>query len=221
MLVEFETVNQDLFPHYIAIQKLGHGSFGQVYVGKSIKTHTHIAIKAIKWADTERRSEVQKFFKESHLHSTFDHPNIIRFMQLIQGPTTAYLILEFAGGGDLRTYLRHRKSLQQNEPDFTPSSQPVIRDIEASLLIKSVLLAIKYLHDMDVVHRDIKAENILLLPSKDLTKLKIADFGLSTQFFAMREKTLQVKCGTLTYMSPEVIKGRKYTKKVDIYSIGV
>ena len=129
----------------------------------------------------------------------------------------AYLVLEYAGGGDLHSLIKERVKIY-NE---TSQTGPIFRDIEVSTLITSLLHGLLYLHDRDVVHRDIKPENILLLASRDLTRMKIADFGLSAQFKYTDVKTLKGKCGTLTYMAPEILEGQAYTKKVDLYSIGI
>ena len=88
-------------------------------------------------------------------------------------------------------------------------------------MIKAILTGVKYLHDNGIVHRDIKAQNLLLLTSKDLSKIKVADFGLSAFYHASDLKKLSAKCGTLIYMAPEILKGQAYSKKVDIYSIGI
>jgi len=79
--------------------------------------------------------------------------------------------------------------------------------------------AVDYLHSREIVHRDIKPENILFNDYKDLTSLKLVDFGLSSQFFeAMGDFEF---CGTLLYMAPEQIEKKIYTKSIDIWSAGI
>ena len=80
--------------------------------------------------------------------------------------------------------------------------------------------AIEYIHSREIIHRDIKPENILINDLNDLNSIKLADFGLSTQYLEEQEEF--ERCGTVIYMSPEQMAGKKfYTKNVDIWSCGI
>lgn len=89
----------------------------------------------------------------------------------------------------------------------------------ASKLVRNIVSAVKYLHDRQIAHRDLKPTNLLLKSPKDDTDVKIADFGLSK---IVGENTLmQTACGTPIYVAPEVLSGEAYEKEVDMWSIGV
>jgi serine/threonine protein kinase len=86
--------------------------------------------------------------------------------------------------------------------------------------MKAILEAVNYIHSLSVLHRDIKPENILLPDKKNLTKLKVADFGLGAKL-EFRSPTATSKCGTYLYMAPEIMWNYTYTKAVDIWSCAI
>jgi len=142
--------------------------------------------------------------REIDIMKKLQHPNIIQLMEVIDTPQTLYLVLEFAGGGELFDAIVNKG--QYSEP-------------EAINIVKQILEAIQYIHDNGIAHRDLKPENLLLADSKDGKEfVKIADFGLSKDF---GEEALQTSCGTPDYVAPEVLMGEPYDMAVDIWSIGV
>ena len=85
-------------------------------------------------------------------------------------------------------------------------------DLEASQIIKSLLLAVKYIHQKDIVHRDLKPANILIEDDKDLSSVKVTDFGLSAMISEYSSKFFTEQCGTPMYMAPELIENKVYSK---------
>lgn len=133
------------------------------------------------------------------------HPNIIRLFDIFENSEILYIVTEFLSGGNLLSYLqRHAFNLSE---------------IRACQIIHSVSHSIHYLHTYGIVHRDIKPENIVLVDDTENSEVKLVDFGLA-KILAPLEKT-QEQVGTLCYTAPEIIKGEKYEKNVDMWSLGV
>lgn len=130
------------------------------------------------------------------------HPNILRMYGYFHDETRIYLILEYAPGGTLFS------KLQTQPGNKFPEKQ-------CAIYINMLVSALIYLHERNVIHRDIKPENLLLGHGGDL---KIADFGWSVHEPTSTRTTL---CGTLDYLSPEMVQGQPHTKNVDLWSLGV
>ena len=128
------------------------------------------------------------------------HPNIVRLYGHFHDATRVFLILEYAGQGELYKLLRKKGKFS---------------DSRASTYIHQMSLALSYLHRKHVIHRDIKPENILVSVSGEI---KISDFGWSVHAPSQRRTTL---CGTLDYLPPEMVEGRDHNEKVDLWSLGV
>jgi len=124
-------------------------------------------------------------------------------MEVIDGPDTLHLVLEYVSGGELFDAIVNKGSYSEGD---------------AANLVKQILEAIKYVHHLGIAHRDLKPENLLLSGEEGKDTIKIADFGLSKDF---SQEQLQTSCGTPDYVAPEVLMGEPYDMGVDIWSIGV
>uniref|UniRef100_A0A182Q2R6 Aurora kinase n=1 Tax=Anopheles farauti TaxID=69004 RepID=A0A182Q2R6_9DIPT len=175
---------------------LGRGKFGNVYLAREKETKFVIALKVhAQGIEHQVRREIEI---QSHLR----HPNILRMYGYFHDETRIYLILEFAQGGTLF------KEQQQQPGKRFPEKR-------CAIYVHSLVSALIYLHERNVIHRDIKPENLLLGQGG---KLKIADFGWSVHEPTSSRTTL---CGTLDYLSPEMVQGQPHTKTVDLWSLGV
>lgn len=144
--------------------------------------------------------ENKYIINEVMLHQRISHENIISFVQFFETDLHFYIILEYAANGDLFEFLYSQKTDQKQ----------LLR------IFYQVCQAIKYLHDRDIMHRDLKPENILLDANFNA---KLCDFGYSNFF---RESILrQSLCGSLKYLSYEVLIGENQTTKTDIWSLGI
>ncbi|XP_068215410.1 aurora kinase A-like [Palaemon carinicauda] len=181
---------------------LGKGKFGNVYLARERKSKTVIALKVVFKNVLAKAGVTHQVRREVEIQSHLRHPNILRLYGYFHCEKRVYLILEFARYGEMYKVL-----CSQPEKRFT--------EHQAANYMIQLISALKYCHSKKVIHRDIKPENILIAADG---QLKIADFGWSVYSPNERRTTL---CGTLDYLPPEMIEGRMYDEKVDIWSLGV
>ena len=152
------------------------------------------------WCDDQITKE--KIGYTVNILKNLNHPNIIKLFDTIEDDNNIYLVEEYADNGNLLNYLHSGYPLSENQ---------------AKTFFVQILHALIYLHqDAKVVHRDIKAENILLDSN---FHIKIADFGLCCKM--NDNKPLKAQCGSLHYVAPEILKNQEYGPEVDIWSTGV
>lgn len=194
----FKSLEEVVYVKNKGSEDLGEGSFSKVkLVSHKNNSSLLFAMKTIKPKNEKERVLV---FKEIQLHSTFDHQNIIRFVDFIETKSEVYIFIEFAKNGDLFTY----------------KSENLCSTFHLTRFFYETCLAIQYLHQKNVMHRDLKPENILL---DDKLTIKVCDFGWSTEYFDnVPRETL---CGTSEYMAPEILLRKRQTKKTDIWALGI
>lgn len=183
---------------------LGKGKFGRVYLAKERTTGFVCALKVLHKSELQQGKVEKQVRREIEIHSNLRHPNIIRFYGHFHDSKRVFLILEFAGKGELYKHLRKETKF----PEW-----------KAAQYIAQMAAALKYLHKKHVMHRDIKPENILVGIHGEI---KISDFGWSVHAPNNRRNTM---CGTLDYLPPEMLKPGSqenyYNEKVDLWSLGV
>jgi len=159
----------------------------------------HYALKSIHLSQVQDLTYVRELKNEIDLMKRLDHCNIVKPMETYQFSGQLFLLMELCSGGDLYT------------------RDPYTED-QASRIIESILSAVAYMHEHNVVHRDLKYENVMFMSSSPNSDIKIIDFGLSKMF--LPDQRLQEGVGTIYTMAPEVLKSN-YTSKADVWSIGV
>lgn len=184
---------------------LGKGKFGRVYLARERKSGFICALKVLHKNELQAGGGVEKQVRrEIEIQSNLRHPNILQLFGHFHDSKRVFLILEFAGKGELYKHLRR----EQKFPEW-----------KAAQYIAQMASALRYLHRKHVIHRDIKPENILVGIHGEI---KISDFGWSVHAPNNRRKTM---CGTLDYLPPEMIlPGQSvnyYNEKVDLWSLGV
>ena len=183
---------------------LGKGKFGRVYLAKERSTGFVCALKVLHKSELQQGKVEKQVRREIEIHSNLRHPNILRFYGHFHDSKRVFLILEYAGKGELYKHLRKANRF----PEW-----------KAAQYIAQMAAALKYLHKKHVMHRDIKPENILVGIHDEI---KISDFGWSVHAPNNRRNTM---CGTLDYLPPEMIKPGSqenyYNEKVDLWSLGV
>ncbi|CAC5383784.1 MARK [Mytilus coruscus] len=191
-------------PHigkYRLIKTIGKGNFAKVKLAKHVPTGREVAIKIIDKTQLNP-SSLQKLFREVRIMKMLDHPNIVKLFEVIQTEKTLYLVMEYASGGEVFDYLVAHGRMKEKE---------------ARSKFRQIVSAVQYCHQKHIVHRDLKAENLLL--DGDMN-IKIADFGFSNEFVPGNK--LDTFCGSPPYAAPELFQGKKYDgPEVDVWSLGV
>ena len=165
---------------------LGKGSYATVRIARRFKDDFKVAVKIVSRAHLKPADE-KLFLAEVDIMRSLDHPNIIKVYDFFEEPDNFYLILELLEGGELFERLIEKSSFNEAEA----------RDIA-----KTLLDTLKYCHDKNLIHRDVKPENILLVSRDNDTQIKLVDFG-----FAVLAGTplANPSAGTPGYISPEVL----------------
>jgi len=191
-------------PHigkYRLLKTIGKGNFAKVKLAKHIPTGKEVAIKIIDKTQLNAGS-LQKLFREVRIMKTLDHPNIVKLYQVIETEKTLYLVMEYASGGEVFDYLVLHGRMKEKE---------------ARAKFRQIVSAVQYCHQKKIIHRDLKAENLLLDSEMNI---KIADFGFSNEFVPGNK--LDTFCGSPPYAAPELFQGKKYDgPEVDVWSLGV
>ncbi|XP_014836208.1 PREDICTED: STE20-like serine/threonine-protein kinase isoform X3 [Poecilia mexicana] len=204
---QYEHVHRDVNPEEIweIIGELGDGAFGKVYKAQNKQNGTLAAAKVI---DTKTEDELEDYMVEIDILASCNHHHIVKLLDAFYFEGKLWILIEFCAGGAVDAIMLELER---------PLTEPQIR-----VVCKQTLEALTYLHENKVIHRDLKAGNILL--SLD-GEVKLADFGVS----AKNTSTLQRRdsfIGTPYWMAPEVVmcetsKDRPYDYKADIWSLGV
>lgn len=143
-----------------------------------------------------------QLFREVRIMKMLDHPNIVKLYQVIETDKTLYLVMEYASGGEVFDYLVAHGRMKEKE---------------ARAKFRQIVSAVQYCHQKRIIHRDLKAENLLLDAEMNI---KIADFGFSNEF--VPGEKLDTFCGSPPYAAPELFQGKKYDgPEVDVWSLGV
>lgn len=213
---------------YKLIRHLGDGGMGRVYLAEHIEMQRPCALKLLPKELSKKTDFVNRFKTEAKVLASLDHPNIVSVYNFGQSQGEFFLEMEYVDGGDLQ--------------DFIHRAKPEERAEKALKILQQILEAIRYAHQQNVIHRDLKPGNVLL--RSDGT-IKISDFGLATVVGEEYHKSLIEKsitlsqmgnmptmqqgpsgfsnniAGTILYMSPQAIRGEEPTPRDDLYAVGV
>ncbi|KAJ3122404.1 MAP/microtubule affinity-regulating kinase 3 [Nowakowskiella sp. JEL0407] len=200
-----DTGNPDLniaaIGNYVFQKTVGEGNFAKVKLASHKLTGAEVAVKVIDKTTLDEK-KLSKLYREVRIMKMLHHPNIVKLYEVIETKHTMFLIMEYASGGELYDYLVVHGKMKEKE---------------ARAKFRQILSAVSYCHKKRVIHRDLKAENLLLDVNLDI---KIADFGFSNMFDP--DSKLDTFCGSPPYAAPELFQGRRYTgPEVDIWSLGV
>mgnify|MGYP006281006007 CR=1 FL=1 len=201
----------DLGPDCQVLEEIGSGAMGRVFKGKEILLDRFVAIKTIAPNLLESEESLRRFLREARLSAQLSHANIVQLyfakQTLLGSEMSVVIVSEFVQGCTLKEYMRQNSPLPRHK---------------CLGIIRQLCDALAYAHDEGVIHRDVKAENILLAGGE---KVKVADFGLAREIESSSTLTKEgTILGTPLYMAPEQIRGQgssSITPAVDVYSTGV
>ncbi|XP_050442125.1 serine/threonine-protein kinase SIK2-like [Adelges cooleyi] len=191
----------DTIGFYTIDRRIGKGNFAEVRLATHRLVRSEVAIKMI---DKRKLDAVnlEKVHREVDIMKQLDHPHIIKLYQVMESKDMIYIISEYASQGEIFDYI---------------AKYGRMTEAAARKKFWQILSAVEYCHNRHVVHRDLKAENLLLDANMNI---KIADFGFSNYFTPGEQ--LATWCGSPPYAAPEVFEGKKYYgPEIDVWSMGV
>ena len=191
------------FNQYEFIKWIKSGGYGQVFVAKHVVSKKEYAIKQINITDFSSE-EIYNLSRENMILRSMNHKNIIKCYHSFAYNNKYYTVMEFARGGELYLLLNEKGKLSEND---------------TKKIFKQIYNAVLYIHSKNIIHRDLKLNNILFL-DEEKTKIAIIDFGISG--ISNGNQKEKIKSGTTLYLPPEVLSGDySSNRKIDIWSMGV
>jgi len=199
--------------NYHIEKKLGQGGMASVYEATDTRLQRKVAIKIMHPHLAEQDSFRERFLQEARAAASLDHPNIVRVLTFDHVQGELFIVMELIRGGNLRSYMK-RLHEQARFIDFP----------EAIDLTRQIAEALDYAHKQNMIHRDIKPDNVVLKPIKgnpDEYIPVLTDFGLAKLTTSGEEAATDQPLGTYAYMSPEQTDGLAIDGRSDIYSLGI
>ena len=192
---------------YKVTNKIGEGSYGAVYLAYNLFTKQKVAIKRIVKSEENKIDELE-LKNEINILKKLDHPNILKIMEFYSSEHSYYIITDYCANGELYDQIRYKYNENQ-----------------LAVLFYQIFSGLAYLHSNNIVHRDLKLENIVITEIENDKKtndryfwVKIIDFG-TAKFFDKNKKE-KIVVGSSYYIAPEVLK-KNYNEKCDTWSVGV
>ena len=184
------------------IKVIGKGYFGKVSQVRYKEDDNIFALKTLKKNKLKEAKQIQHTKTERKILEFVNHPFIVSLKFAFQSDTKLYLVMDYYNGGELFYHLRKNNRFNEEQAKF---------------YLAQIILAIEFLHKNKIIYRDIKPENIIL---DNKGYIKLTDFGLAKEDIT-EEVGTQTFCGTPEYLAPEIIRGDKYGKSVDIWCMGI
>ena len=201
---------QKRIEQYTPVKNLGEGSFGSVVMAKHNLVDLKVAVKFISKARIQQTFCANGLaFQEMEIInklSSENNQNILRAIETFEDEDYYYIVCELAPAGDLFNYV----CKQADQP---------LQETQAKMVLKQVANGLKTMHEMNIIHRDIKLENVLMMDFSEDAMAKLADFG-SSLMLRNEQDFGSKQIGTMGYFAPEILRGEHYGTKADIYSLG-
>ncbi|XP_077248329.1 protein kinase superfamily protein [Tasmannia lanceolata] len=200
--MDFRENRCGLIGDYILGPKIGSGSFAVVWRSTHRSLGLEVAIKEINKKQLNSKIN-ESLRKEITILRQIRHPNIICLHEAIETADKIYLVLEYCMGGDLSSYIQR----------FGRVSEAIARHF-----MRQLAAGLQVLRENNLIHRDLKPQNLLLSTNDETPVLKIGDFGFAR--YLMPQGLADTLCGSPLYMAPEIIQNQKYDAKADLWSVG-
>lgn len=180
---------------------LGKGGFAKCYEMTDLTTNKIYAAKIIPHSRVSKPHQREKIDKEIELHRTLNHRHIVQFYHYFEDKENIYILLEYCSRRSMAHILKTRK---------------VLTDPEVRYYLKQIVSGLKYLHEQEILHRDLKLGNFFI---NENMELKVGDFGLAARLEPMEQRRRTI-CGTPNYLSPEVLNKQGHGCESDIWALG-
>ncbi|XAR50897.1 Non-specific serine/threonine protein kinase [Bertholletia excelsa] len=188
---------------YLVLRQIGRGSFSVVWHARHRVHGAEVAIKEIETGRLNKKLH-DSLMSEIDILKQINHPNIIRLHDIIEETGRIHIVLEYCRGGDLSMYIQQ--------------SQGRVTEAKAKHLMQQLAAGLQILRRNNLIHRDLKPQNLLLSTNDENAVLKIADFGFARP---LQPRVLaETLCGSPLYMAPEIMLFKKYDAKADLWSVG-
>ncbi|KAJ0414675.1 Serine/threonine-protein kinase atg1 [Aspergillus carlsbadensis] len=235
---------------YTRLDQIGKGSFATVYRGIHTKTRTFVAVKSVNLNKLNKKLKDNLSLEIDILKGLF-HPHIVALIDCYETSVHIHLVMEYCALGDLSQFIKRRNTLSQHEytrnmiAKYPNVDGGALNEVLVRHFLKQLTSALKFLRDRNLIHRDIKPQNLLLCPApssprnektqvptfkgsvdsftpatglESLPLLKIADFGFARSLPST--SLAETLCGSPLYMAPEILRYEKYDAKADLWSVG-
>lgn len=196
-------IGDKLSGRYLLTDFIGQGGMANVYLARDLILDRNVAVKVLRFDFQDNKDAIRRFQREAVSASQLLHRNIVEIYDVEEKEEQQYIVMEYVQGTDLKTYIRENAPL---------SLEMAVR------IMSQILSAIEVAHKNQIIHRDIKPQNILITRTKEV---KITDFGIAVALSDTSITQTNTLLGSVHYLSPEQARGGNATVKSDIYALGV
>ncbi|MEF2291587.1 Stk1 family PASTA domain-containing Ser/Thr kinase [Virgibacillus dokdonensis] len=188
---------------YLIKETIGGGGMANVYLVRDTILERDVALKSLRLEYANDPEFIARFDREAHAATSLNHPNIVNIYDVGEEDHLLYMVMEYVKGMTLKEYIQNKGPIEIKE---------------ALDIMGQITSAISHAHENDIVHRDIKPQNILVDTNG---QVKVTDFGIAVALSATSLTQTNSILGSVHYLSPEQARGGMATKKSDIYSLGI
>lgn len=189
---------------YVVRKSIGEGGMADVYLAYDVILKREVAIKVLRGELNEDPVNLQRFQREANAITNLSHPNIVEVYDVGETNGRNYIVMEYVPGKTLKQLIKRRGA---------------INTTEAVNIMKQLVSATAHAHHNDIIHRDIKSQNVLI---KDDGTVKLSDFGIASTGDSSQQLTqTDTVMGSVHYLAPELARGKPAAVQSDIYSLGI